>query len=90
MRSKQRCHQRQSKTLSVHPILGETADRFFGEQSSAVRHSVVVKHQYQHISLAANCIRSCYSMKDLKPTHPWELTANNRPKPESKVTEQCG
>src|SRR5580700_478565 len=47
MRSKQRRHQRHSKTLSIHPILGETADTFFSEQRSAVRDSLVVQHQYR-------------------------------------------
>jgi len=47
MRSKQRRHQRHSETLSIHPILGETADTFFGEQRSALRHSLVIQHQYR-------------------------------------------
>jgi hypothetical protein len=51
MRRKQRRHQRHSKTLSIHPILGETADTFFREQRSAVRHPLVVQHQYRSRSL---------------------------------------
>src|SRR5580658_5240381 len=47
MGSKQRRHQRHSKTLSIHPILWENADTFFGKQSSAFRHSLVVQHQYR-------------------------------------------